>query len=91
MKTMLIFIPMLALGLLFVWGARKFYYSRPHSFIREDGRTWTWNPDDSFTDPDGATVTDPDTLMDCQADWAQLHQRAASGTAKLRRGRRFVS
>jgi hypothetical protein len=81
MKTMLIFIPMLALGLLFVWGVRKYYYSRPHS----------WNPDDSFTDPDGATVTDPDTLMDCQAEWALLHQRAASGTAKLRRGRRFVS
>jgi hypothetical protein len=37
MKTMLIFIPMLALGLLFVWGTRRLYYSRRRNVTRSDG------------------------------------------------------
>ena len=73
--------------LLFVWGARRLYYSSPRRFPGPDGRKWTWHPDGSFSDPDGKPVTDEETVAACQQAWIDLHDRTAQQTAAIQSGR----
>ena len=89
MEDVLIYGGSLAAVLLFVWGARRLYYSKPRRFTGHDGRKWTWNPDGSFADPDGRPVTEAETLAQCQADWEELHRRTARETAAIQSGRFF--
>ena len=87
MEEILILGGSLVAVLLFVWGARKLYYSKPRRFTGPDGRKWTGHPGDRFSDPDGRPVTDPDTIAACQAAWVELHERTARETAAIQGGR----
>jgi hypothetical protein len=89
MEELLIYGGSLAAVLLFVWGARRLYYSRPRRFTGHGGRKWTWNPDGSFADPEGRPVADPETIARCQEDWDELHRRTAQQTSAIQSGRFF--
>ena len=83
MEDMLILGGSLVAVLLFVLVARMFYFSKPRKFPGQDGRKWTWNPDGSFTDPDGRPVTDAETIARCQEDWEELERRTARQTTAI--------
>lgn len=87
MEDMLIFGICLVLVLVFVWGARKFYYRKPRRFPGPDGRKWTWHPGGSFSDPAGRKVTDKKTLAACRAAWKEWHDRTARETGAIQSGR----
>lgn len=89
MEEILVWVGSLAFVLLFVWGARKIYYSKPRRFTGHDGRKWTWHPGGSFSDPDGRPVTDKKTIARCQQAWQELHDRTARQTAGIQSGRFF--
>lgn len=87
MDDILLYGGALAFVLLFVWGARKLYYSKPRRFAGPDGRKWTWHPDGSFSDPDGRPVTEAETIAACREAWDELHRRTARQTAAIQSGR----
>jgi len=89
METIIVYAVSLAAVLLFVWGARKFYYRKPRRFPGPGGRKWTWHPGGSFSDPDGRPVTDAKTIATCQAAWQEWHDRAARQTAAIQSLRIF--
>jgi hypothetical protein len=72
-----------AAGFLFIWGARKYDYSKPRRFPGPDGRKWTWHPGGSFSDPDGRPVTDEDGIAACEAAWIEWHERTRRETTAI--------
>jgi YD repeat-containing protein len=83
MNDILLYGGSLALVLLVVWGARRYYYSKPRGFTGHDGRKWTWHPGGSFSDADGRPVTDAETAALCRQAWDELHRRTAQQTAAI--------
>jgi len=87
MEEILILGGSLVFVLVFIWGARTFYYRKPRRFTGHDGRKWTWHPGGSYSDPQGRKVTDPAMIAKCEAAWAELHERTARETAAIQSGR----
>jgi hypothetical protein len=66
---------------------RHWYGARPHKFKAEDGAQYTWYPGYSFSDHQGAAVTDPAQIAQLSLDWDERARRTERQTGAIMRWR----